>query len=95
VGNAVTSIVPQLRLLSTLGGAATDVQVFVGRASAEAEISDSLTGERLLAAVDQRSGTKAIRGGLKTWSDAKEVFEYWAERVRERLTELRTGSDEG
>ncbi len=88
VGNAVTSIVPQLRLLSTITGAITDVQVFVGRASAEAEITDSLTGERLLAAVDQRSGTKALRSGLLKWSDVKEISKYWAERVRERLGEL-------
>ena len=64
VGNAVTSIVPQARLVSTLLGAATDVQVFVGRATAEAEITDSISGRRLSAGVDQRSGTKAIRGGM-------------------------------
>jgi hypothetical protein len=88
VGNAVTSIVPQARLVSTLLGAASDVQVFVGRATAEAELTDALSGERLLAAVDQRSGTKAIRGGIAKWSDVKLACDYWAGRVRTRLVEL-------
>ena len=88
IGNAVTSIVPQARLLATVGGAVTDVQVFVGRAAGEVEITDSMTGQRLVAAVDERSGTKAIRSGLLKWSDAKEIFEFWGERFRERLTEL-------
>jgi hypothetical protein len=74
--------------VSTLLGAASDVQVFVGRATAEAELTDALSGERLLAAVDQRSGTKAIRGGIAKWSDVKLACDYWAGRVRTRLVEL-------
>ncbi len=88
LGNAVTSLIPQARLVSTLAGAASDVQVFVGRASAEIEITDSITGQRLAAAVDQRSGTKAVRGGIAKWSDVKLACEYWAERTRVRLGEL-------
>lgn len=52
-------------------------------------ITDSITGVRLAAAVDERAGTKAYRAGLKEWSHVKRAFEYWAERIRERLLELR------
>jgi hypothetical protein len=90
--NAVTSIVPQFRLLSALLGSATDTAPWVGRATAEAEITDSMTGTRLLAGVDQRTGTKALRGGLKTWSHVKAVCDYWSERIATRLQELRTQS---
>jgi hypothetical protein len=45
----------------------------------------------LAAAVDERAGTKAYRAGLKEWSHVKRAFEYWAERTRERLAELRKG----
>jgi hypothetical protein len=90
-GQAVTSVIPQLRLLSTVAGLSTDAQVFVGKAAAEAEITDALTGERLLAAVDERAGTKALGGGFGTWSHVDEAFEYWAERMRTRLAELRSG----
>ena len=89
VANAITTIVPQLRLLSTLGGMATGTAVLVGEAAVEVDITDSQTGERLAAAVDERVGNKTIRGGLGEWSHAKEVFEFWAARVAERLNELR------
>ena len=89
VANAITTIVPQLRMLSTLGGMATGTAVLVGEAAVEVDITDSQTGERLAAAVDERVGNKTIRGGLGEWSHAKEAFEFWAVRVAERLDELR------
>jgi hypothetical protein len=88
-GNVVTTVIPQLKLLSSLGGLATDTRLFVGEGAVEVEITDSITGVRLAAAVDERAGTKAYRAGLKEWSHVKRAFEYWAERIRERLLELR------
>ncbi len=88
VGNAVTSIIPQTRLVATWLGATRDVQVFVGSASAEVDITDAFSGERLLAAVDARAGTKAMRGGIAKWSDVELACDYWAERIAERLGEL-------
>jgi len=93
VVNTVTSVVPQLRLLTTLGGMATDAAVFVGEAGIEVEIRDSVTLRRVAAGVDRRAGTKALRGGIKTWSDAKSAFDYWANRIHERLDTLR--ADDG
>ena len=61
----------------------------------EVEITDSVTGTRLAAAVDERAGTKAYRAGLKEWSHVKRAYEYWAERIRERLAELRQGGASG
>ena len=90
VMNAVTSIVPQTRLLSTLGGMATDTQVMVGKAGLEGEIRDSLSDKRLAAMVDERAGTKAIRSKFNgTWNDVKLVYDWWAERLKTRLSELR------
>jgi hypothetical protein len=89
VMNTVTSVVPQLRLLTTLGGMATGTAVLVGKVGVEAELTDSLSGERLAAAVDERQGTKAIRGGIKKWSDVERAFDHWAERFRVRLAQLR------
>jgi hypothetical protein len=89
VMNTVTSVIPQLRLLATAGGMATGTAALVGKAGVEAELVDSLSGERLAAAVDARQGTKAVRGGIGKWSDAQQTFKHWAERFRERLAELR------
>jgi len=90
--NTVSKIVPQLRMLTTVGGLATDTQLLVGRAGVEAEILDGVTGERLAAAVDRRAGTKALRGGVSKWSDVQNAFDYWSDKLRTRLTELRQGS---
>lgn len=89
VMNAVTSIVPQLRMITTLGGLATDTAVFVGKAGFEMELTNSMNGHLLAAVVDQRVGTKALRSGLATWSDVKTSFDYWADKTATRLAELR------
>jgi hypothetical protein len=66
---------------------ATDENVGTGEAATEMEVLDSVTGERLAAAVDRRQGGKmAFRG---KWTDAKDAFDFWAKRFRERLDEMR------
>jgi hypothetical protein len=76
-------------MLSTLTGLATDTQVFVGKAAIEVEITDSMTGKRLAAAVDERAGAKTLRGIGGKWKDVDNAFKYWAERIQKRLAELR------
>jgi hypothetical protein len=88
VMNTITSVVPQLRLLTTIVGMSAGTSVLVGKAGLEGEITDSMSGDRLMAALDERQGTKAVRGGVKTWSDVKLATEFWAERLRERLATL-------
>lgn len=84
-----TSAIPQLRMISSGIGLASDSVVLVGKAAVEMEALDSLTGERLIAVVDERAGTKSLRGSTRTWGDVKEAFDYWGERLRIRLGELR------
>jgi hypothetical protein len=90
VGNTITTIVPQARMLSTLSGLATNTQVFVGKAAIEGEITDSMSGRRLVAAVDERAGGKTLRGLGGKWKDVDNAFKYWAKRIRTRLAELRS-----
>lgn len=91
VANTVSNVVPQLRMLTTVGGVATDTQTLVGRVGVEAEMLDAMTNERLAAAVDRRAGAKALRGGVSTWADVQNAFDYWSGRLRTRLAELRRG----
>ena len=49
VANAVTTIVPKLRTVTTIGGMAADARVFAGQAGVEPELTDSLSGDRLAA----------------------------------------------
>ena len=89
VANTVSKVIPQLRILTTAGGMATDTQLLVGRTGLEGEILDGVTQERLVAVVDRQAGTKALRGGFGKWSDFQQACDFWAERLRARLAELR------
>ena len=63
---------------------ATGKPVFVGEVTAEMKLTDSQSGEVLLAAVDRRVGGR-LGGGWSSWTDAKEAFRYWSEKVRYAL----------
>ena len=63
---------------------------FVGKAGVEGELLDSATGERLLAAVDRRAGARRLKPEKRTWQDVYDAFDYWAERLRGRLADLRS-----
>ena len=53
----------------------------LGGAAAEAEVLDSVTGKRIIAAADSRMGDRvAFKAGLSKFGHAKQVIEFWAER---------------
>ena len=85
----VSSVLPQARLVTSAIGLATDMPSAVGSTSIEVDITDSLSGERLAAVVDERSGTKSIRGAHRTWGDVDDAYDVWAEKLRTRLSQLR------
>jgi len=53
---SVSVVVPQARVLNLVQSMGTGSYAFVGSAQAEAQITDSVTGERLAASVDKREG---------------------------------------
>ena len=87
VANVITTTIPQLRLLSTLVGMAAKTSVFVGEATVEVEITDSLTDRRLAAGVDRRIGTKTFKGMTSDWADVEGALDVWAERIARRVAE--------
>jgi hypothetical protein len=53
----------------------------LGGASGEGEVVDSLTGIRIIAAVDSRMGDRVdLKAGLSKLGHAKQVVEFWADR---------------
>ena len=90
-GNVVTGVVPQIRLASMLVGLSTNTAKFVGGAAIEGEVTDSVSNERLLAAVDERAGTKRPDQMFSKWGDVEKAFDFWADRLRQRLESLRKG----
>lgn len=83
----VTTVVPQMRLLGAVVGLAADTATMVGTATVEMEVLDSITEQRLAAAVDERSGTKVLfaKRTFTTWGDVEAAAEYWAKRVAWQL----------
>ncbi len=61
--------------------------VGLGGASMEGEAIDSLTGERILAAVETRRGEALSLEGLGAFDGAKQAMRYWVKRFVERLDE--------
>ena len=89
--DTVSTILPIGLALSGIQTLATGSGSFVGSAGVEAELQDSLTGERLMAAVDRRMGGK-ITGKFDKfdkWRTVKNAVDYWAERLQMRLAEQR------
>jgi hypothetical protein len=79
----VTTVVPQMRVISTVVGLGADVAVTVGSATLEAEVLDSITNERLAAAVDERVGNKALLSTrtFQKWGDVEAAANFWAARA--------------
>jgi hypothetical protein len=86
-----SSIVLQARLLSGAKSLATGTGSFVGGASVEGEITDANTGNMLAQIVDRRAGRKSLKGSTNAWNDVEQAFVFWAERLHQKLRELRTG----
>ena len=86
--NAVATIVPQIRTVTTLAGLAANTSLTVGSATIEGDVEDSLTHRRLAAFVDKRIGQRSLQG-LGTWSQVQAAFDHWGEQFANRLAELR------
>lgn len=89
--NSVSTVVPIGLVSSTTKKLATGSHAFVGKASVEVEILDTITNTRIVAAVDERAGRKNPIGGK--WGDAKSAFDYWAGRLASRLQQLERGNN--
>ena len=88
--DTVSSAVPTTRLLSEGKKLATGTHAFVGKASLEAELVDSTTGQRLGAAVASRAGGKKLSSSKLDSSGAvKDSIDFWAYRLRLRLESWR------
>jgi hypothetical protein len=91
VMDTVSSIVPQLKVLSGMKSLATGVSAFTGSASVEFKATDTETGSILVEGVDRRGGTKSLSGVTNSWNDVDEAYRYWAEKARYKLCKWRSG----
>ena len=89
--DVVSSVIPIGIAISALKRVTFGSGTSVGSASAEFEVQDSQTGQRLAAAVDRRIGSKyTFRfDKFSRWHATKAAFDHWADRLKDRLAELR------
>jgi len=95
VSNTVGTYVPQARALSTLKKLATGKHMGVGSVAYEAEMLDSVTGERLAASMGAITGGKQLGGSVTDkYRDFKAASDLWAGNLKRRLENLRAKSAE-
>jgi len=86
---SVSVIVPQARVLNMAQSLATDSYAFVGSAEAEMKATDSVSGQLLAEAVDQRAGGMGLKGAASfEWGDAQNAMDYWAQKIPNRILQL-------
>jgi hypothetical protein len=89
VMDTTSNILPPMVAVSALKRLLQGTNLAVGDARLEFEALDSMTGRQLGAGIDHRAGAKTFKGKFDKWSDTKSAFDYWAERLRDRLAKLR------
>lgn len=85
----LTAAYPTTLLMSKGKQALMGTNTMVGKASVEAEVTDSQTGELIAAAVDRRGGGKYAWKPINRWEDVEQAYEYWAKKVAWRACTLR------
>jgi hypothetical protein len=74
-------------LTGTLGSA--DVAAFISKVSFEGEVLDSLSGDRLLANIDHRIGSKREASATTSWASVRSAVNQGVERLNKRFLTLR------
>ena len=88
----VSVVVPQARVLNLAQSMATDSYAFVGSAEAEMKATDSVSGDLLVEAVDQRAGGMGLKNAASfQWGDAQNAMDYWAQTIPQRLNQSKSG----
>lgn len=83
---AVTSSVLPVGLgISTISKITTGEHTNVGKATIELLVSDSMSDEPIIAAIDSRSGNKDFTTMIDSLDDAKDAIDWWVERLGHTL----------
>lgn len=80
-----STVYPSARTLSLVKKWLTGTESYVGKASIERKITDSVTGELLMASADCRAGGKTLAGTFDKWDDAEQAYVYWAAQLNYQL----------
>lgn len=90
--DTVTTVVPPARAFSELKRIVTGKHLGVGQVAFESEALDSVTGERIAAAMGVRAGGKALKTDFGEYRDVEAAVDAWAENVSNRFESLKQKS---
>lgn len=93
--DTVTTYAPPARAFSELKKLVTGKHTGVGQAAFEAEALDSVSGERIAAAMGVRAGGKTVKTDLDRYRDVEAAIDAWAINVAERFENLKMGDTPG
>jgi len=87
--DVMSSLTPPGVAVNALKTVATGTPAATGSVGAECQAVDSVSGERLFAAVDARAGQKYTGkfDKFNKWRAAQGAFDYWAQTLQRRLKE--------
>lgn len=89
----ISMVVPQARLLSTVGSMASGKQVFAGALQVETKLIDAATGQVLAAAVARSVGGSSIKTAAQwEWGDVQNAMDAFAGRAAGNLYALTSGA---
>lgn len=91
----ISTVIPQLRVVTELKGLVTDKPGFAGGVQGEVKVSDSMTGKIIGAGVDRRVGGKTLTKGIDNWADVKNAMDSWALQSVYRACRITHRSDCG
>ena len=86
--DTVSASPPPAQLLEVVKQLSNGAYSFTGAAESEGEVTDSVTGARLLAWIDRRVGGGSAKTAAQwEWGDAHAAIDYWAETLSARLAQ--------
>jgi len=86
-------VVPQARLLTTVGSMASGKQVFAGALQVETRLIDAASGKLLAAAVARSVGGSSIKTAAQwEWGDAQNAMDEFSKRAAGNLYALTSGA---
>ena len=90
---SISVVVPQAVLVGAVVRQGTGNVAFAGSVQTEGDLIDGVTGKRVAAWVDKRTGGTSIAnaGGMK-WGDSQTIIDTWAKWSGERLAQLKAGT---
>ena len=82
-------VIPQAHVLSIIKYGLTGTYAFVGSATGQGKLTDSVSGTLLAAWEDRQFGTAAVRNAtVWQWGYADNAMNYWANGLDQKLASL-------